>query len=138
MLLHEPEQRPLYQATNFSLQITDPGSVTVRTATLSTFLCPSNTGFGPVVAASLVGSIVSTDVSAGQYVASAGQLEPGKFPEDLESGRLGGDRHASHDTAPAGRPVLPVADACQKSLGDHHQPQYRAKPQSESLRDLRS
>jgi prepilin-type N-terminal cleavage/methylation domain-containing protein/prepilin-type processing-associated H-X9-DG protein len=81
MILNDLEQKPLYQAINFSLQITDPGSLTARTATLSVFLCPSNVGSGPVVASSLTGRVLTTDVSAGQYVASAGQLEPGEFPD---------------------------------------------------------
>ena len=29
----------------------------------------------------MTGTILTTDVSAGQYVASAGQLEPGEFPD---------------------------------------------------------
>ena len=32
MILNELEQKPLYQGINFSLQITDPGSLTARTA----------------------------------------------------------------------------------------------------------
>ena len=81
MILNELEQRPLYQGINFNLQITDPGSQTARTPILAVFLCPSNVGSGPVVASSLTGTILTTDVSAGQYVASAGQLEPGEFPD---------------------------------------------------------
>jgi prepilin-type N-terminal cleavage/methylation domain-containing protein/prepilin-type processing-associated H-X9-DG protein len=81
MLLNQLEQQPLYQGVNFSLQITDPGSRTVRTTTLSVFLCPSNVGSGPVVASSMTDAPLNTDVSAGQYVASAGQLEPGEFPD---------------------------------------------------------
>jgi prepilin-type N-terminal cleavage/methylation domain-containing protein/prepilin-type processing-associated H-X9-DG protein len=81
MILNELEQKPLYQGINFSLQITDPGSLTARSTILSVFLCPSNVGNGPVVASSLTGTVLSTDVAAGQYVASAGQLEPGEFPD---------------------------------------------------------
>ena len=81
MILNQLEQRPLYQGINFNLQITDPGSQTARTPILSVFLCPSNVGSGPVVASSLTGTVLTTDVSAGQYVASAGQLEPGEFPD---------------------------------------------------------
>ena len=80
MILSDLEQKPLYQGINFSLQITDPGSMTARTTSPSAFLCPSNAGSGPVVATSLTGTAISTDLSAGQYVASAGQLEPGQFP----------------------------------------------------------
>jgi prepilin-type processing-associated H-X9-DG protein/prepilin-type N-terminal cleavage/methylation domain-containing protein len=81
MLLNQLEQQPLYQGVNFSLQITDPGSRTARTPILAVFLCPSNVGGGSVVASSSTGAILSTDVSAGQYVGSAGQLEPGEFPD---------------------------------------------------------
>ena len=81
MVLNQLEQQPLYQAVNFNLQITDPGSQTARAAILSVFLCPSNIGSGPIVPSSLTGTRLVTDVSAGQYVASAGQLEPGEFPD---------------------------------------------------------
>jgi prepilin-type N-terminal cleavage/methylation domain-containing protein/prepilin-type processing-associated H-X9-DG protein len=81
MILADLEQKPLYNAVNFSLQITDPGSMTVRTVTLSVFLCPSDVGAGPVVVSDASGKILSGDLSAGQYVASAGQLEPGEFPD---------------------------------------------------------
>jgi prepilin-type N-terminal cleavage/methylation domain-containing protein len=77
MILNDLEQRPLYQSINFNLQITDPGSVTARMTNLSVFLCPSNVGSGPVIASSLTGTSFTTDVSAGQYVASAGQLGAG-------------------------------------------------------------
>jgi prepilin-type N-terminal cleavage/methylation domain-containing protein/prepilin-type processing-associated H-X9-DG protein len=81
MLLNDLEQGPLYQSINFTLQITDPGSLTVRTPNLAAFLCPSNLGSGPVTASSLAGTVIDTDLSAGQYVASAGQLEPGEYPD---------------------------------------------------------
>jgi prepilin-type processing-associated H-X9-DG protein/prepilin-type N-terminal cleavage/methylation domain-containing protein len=81
MILNGLEQRPLYNAANFSLQITDPGSITVRTAILSVYLCPSNVGNGPVTVRNPAGTVLSTDLSAGQYVASAGQLEPDEYPD---------------------------------------------------------
>jgi prepilin-type N-terminal cleavage/methylation domain-containing protein/prepilin-type processing-associated H-X9-DG protein len=81
MLLNALEQGPLYQSINFSLQITDPGSLTARIPNLAVFLCPSNVGSGPVSASSLAGTVINTDLSAGQYVASAGQLEPGEYPD---------------------------------------------------------
>ena len=81
MLLNNLEQVPLYNTINFNLQITDPGSMTARTAILSTFLCPSNVGSGPVVVRNSMGTVLTSDLSAGQYVASAGQLEPGEFPD---------------------------------------------------------
>ena len=42
LILNQIEQRPLYNAVNFSLQITQPASLTVRTAVLATYLCPSS------------------------------------------------------------------------------------------------
>ncbi|MDG3004857.1 DUF1559 domain-containing protein [Paludisphaera mucosa] len=81
MLLNDLEQRNAYNAMNFSLQITDPGSRTARTSVLSVFLCPSNVGEGPLVASTRAGDVAAGDLSAGQYVASAGQLEPDEFPD---------------------------------------------------------
>jgi prepilin-type N-terminal cleavage/methylation domain-containing protein/prepilin-type processing-associated H-X9-DG protein len=81
MLLSSLEQRPLYNAVNFSLQITEPGSMTARTAALSVFLCPSDVGIGTVVVRDGAGKVLLGDLSAGQYVASAGQLEPGEYPD---------------------------------------------------------
>jgi len=80
MLLNDLEQRAIYNASNFSLPITDPGSLTVRTANLSVFLCPSNVESGPISLRNKSGTLLVSDLSAGQYVASAGQLEPVEFP----------------------------------------------------------
>jgi prepilin-type N-terminal cleavage/methylation domain-containing protein/prepilin-type processing-associated H-X9-DG protein len=80
MILSDLEQRPIYNAVNFSMAITDTGSMTVRTANLSVFLCPSNVGSGPITLKNEFGTVLISDLSAGQYVASAGQLEPGEFP----------------------------------------------------------
>jgi prepilin-type processing-associated H-X9-DG protein/prepilin-type N-terminal cleavage/methylation domain-containing protein len=80
MILNELEQRSLYSSINFSLAITDPGSRTVRTTSLSVFLCPSNAfGSGPVVLHDLSGNVVVNDLAPGQYIASAGQLEVEEF-----------------------------------------------------------
>ncbi|HEY2155694.1 MAG TPA: DUF1559 domain-containing protein, partial [Isosphaeraceae bacterium] len=81
MILADLEQKSLYNAVNFGLQITDPGSMTTRSASLSVFLCPSDTGIGPVTIRDGSGKILSSDLAAGQYVASAGQLEPGEYPD---------------------------------------------------------
>jgi prepilin-type N-terminal cleavage/methylation domain-containing protein/prepilin-type processing-associated H-X9-DG protein len=81
MILAELEQKPLYNALNFSLPITDPGSITARTSTLSVFLCPSDVGIGTVAVRDGSGKILLSDLSAGQYVASAGQLEPVEYPD---------------------------------------------------------
>ena len=77
MLLNNLEQQPLYNAVNFSLPITVPASQTVRTVSLSVFLCPSSTGgSGPVVAQGRGGRRARRPTSRpGQYVASAGQFE---------------------------------------------------------------
>jgi prepilin-type N-terminal cleavage/methylation domain-containing protein/prepilin-type processing-associated H-X9-DG protein len=81
MVLNDLEQRPLHNSANFSLPITDTGSRTVRTASLSVFLCPSSTGgTGPVVLHDSSGNTLVSDLSPGQYVASAGQLEVEEFP----------------------------------------------------------
>ena len=80
MLLNALEQAPLYNTVNFNNQITDPSSMTARTAVLSVFLCPSNVGNGPVVVRNSMGSVLTGDLSPGQYTASGGQLEPGEFP----------------------------------------------------------
>jgi prepilin-type N-terminal cleavage/methylation domain-containing protein/prepilin-type processing-associated H-X9-DG protein len=81
MILADLEQKPLYDAVNFNLQITDPGSMTARTAVLSVFLCPSDVGIGAVVVRDASGKVLVGDLSAGQYVASAGQLEPDEYPD---------------------------------------------------------
>jgi prepilin-type processing-associated H-X9-DG protein len=81
MLLQSLEQGALFSSVNFSLVTTDPGSQTVRTASLSVFLCPSNTGAsGPLTIRDGSGNILVSDLSPGQYVAVAGQLEPEEFP----------------------------------------------------------
>lgn len=81
MLLNSLEQTAAYNAVNFSLPITAPASQTIRTARLSTFLCPSSTGGdGPVTLKDAGGTTLVTDLSPGQYVASAGQLEVEEFP----------------------------------------------------------
>jgi prepilin-type N-terminal cleavage/methylation domain-containing protein len=81
MLLNNLEQAAAYNAANFSLPITVPASQTVRTVSLSVFLCPSSTGgSGPVTLRDAAGTTLVTDLSPGQYVASAGQLEVEEFP----------------------------------------------------------
>jgi prepilin-type N-terminal cleavage/methylation domain-containing protein/prepilin-type processing-associated H-X9-DG protein len=81
MLLNNLEQTAAYNAANFSVPITIPASQTVRTISLSVFLCPSSTGGeGPVVLKNAAGVSLVTDLSPGQYVASAGQLEVEEFP----------------------------------------------------------
>jgi prepilin-type processing-associated H-X9-DG protein/prepilin-type N-terminal cleavage/methylation domain-containing protein len=82
MLLNNLEQTAAYNAANFSLPITVPASQTVRSIRLSVFLCPSSTGgIGPVILEDASGMALVTDLSPGQYVASAGQLEVEEFPD---------------------------------------------------------
>src|SRR5205823_4277374 len=70
-----------YNAVNFVLPITAPASQTVRTTMLNTFLCPSSTGSGPVTLTDATKTnVLISDLSPGQYIASAGQLEPGESP----------------------------------------------------------
>jgi prepilin-type N-terminal cleavage/methylation domain-containing protein/prepilin-type processing-associated H-X9-DG protein len=83
MILARIEQQALFNATNFSLQITDPGSQTSRSTTLSVFVCPSSTGKGPVVF-DPTGTPVTppNDMVAAHYIANAGQLEIDDYPEN--------------------------------------------------------
>jgi prepilin-type N-terminal cleavage/methylation domain-containing protein/prepilin-type processing-associated H-X9-DG protein len=80
MSLQALEQPALYNAANFSLAIVDPGSITVRSIRLNAFLCPSSVGEGPVILKDAAGVVLVTDLAAGNYVASAGQLEVEEFP----------------------------------------------------------
>ncbi len=82
MVLPFIEQTALYDATNFSLPITDPGSQTVRTMNLSVYLCPSSVGAGPITLSDSSGKSLVNDLSPGQYVASAGQLQVADWPSD--------------------------------------------------------
>ncbi len=81
MLLNHLEQPALYNAVNFSQQITAPASITARTVSLSMFLCPSSSGReGPLKLSDASGTLLVGDLSPGQYVASAGQWEVEEFP----------------------------------------------------------
>jgi prepilin-type N-terminal cleavage/methylation domain-containing protein/prepilin-type processing-associated H-X9-DG protein len=75
------EQAPLYNAVNFGLRTTDPASLTVRRASLSVFLCPSNVSGGPsLTITDGSGNVLVNDLKPGQYVGVAGQWEPEEFP----------------------------------------------------------
>jgi prepilin-type processing-associated H-X9-DG protein len=80
MLLNQLEQGPIYNSVNFSLLTTAPASQTVRVSSLSVFLCPSNTGSRLLTIQDGSGRVLVSDLSAGQYVAVAGQWEPEEFP----------------------------------------------------------
>ncbi len=103
---------------NFALQVTDPGSMTARTASLSVFLCLSDVGIGPVTIRDGSGKLLSVDLSAEQYVASAGQLEPSEYPDSNNGvfyrNRRNGVRDitdGSSTTLMAGEQSRNVADA---------------------------
>src|SRR3954454_9563131 len=82
MVLPFIEQTPLYEAVNFNLPITDPGSKTVRASTLSIYLCPSSGGGGPLRLSDSCGKGLVNDPSPGQYVASAGQFRVADWSSD--------------------------------------------------------
>jgi prepilin-type N-terminal cleavage/methylation domain-containing protein/prepilin-type processing-associated H-X9-DG protein len=83
MILYQLEQKPLFDSTNFSLAITDPAARTVRTTALNSYLCPSSAGkSGPVILQDGSGNSLISDLSAGNYIASAGQLTPEEFPAE--------------------------------------------------------
>ena len=82
MVLPFIEQTPFYDAVNFNLPITDPGSQTVRASTLSIYLCPSSGGAGPIRLSDSSGKSLVNDLSPGQYVASAGQFQVADWPSD--------------------------------------------------------
>jgi prepilin-type N-terminal cleavage/methylation domain-containing protein/prepilin-type processing-associated H-X9-DG protein len=83
MILNGLEQKAIYDSINFDLAITDPGSRTARTTILNSYICPSSTGrTGPVVLQDASGNPLVSDLSAGNYLASAGQLTPEEFPAE--------------------------------------------------------
>ncbi len=83
MLLGQMEQRALYNAINFNLQITDAGSQTARATILSVYLCPSSISDGPVILRQgEKGPPTPSDIAPGQYIASAGQGEVEDVPGD--------------------------------------------------------
>ena len=81
IILSNLDQVPLYNAVNFTLPTSDPGSRTVRSSSLSVFLCPSNTGGSDsLTIRDGSGNVLVADLAAGQYIAVAGQWEPEEYP----------------------------------------------------------
>ncbi|WP_435007606.1 DUF1559 domain-containing protein [Tundrisphaera lichenicola] len=80
LILNNLEQSAAYNATNFSLPITSPGSSTVRELRLSVFLCPSSPDFGPIRLTDSNNQVLIQDLSPSNYVASAGQFEVIEYP----------------------------------------------------------
>lgn len=118
MILNHLEQGPLYNAVNFSLPITVPASLTVRTTVLSGYLCPSSVGSGPVIISDPSATVLVNDLSPGQYVACAGQFEIADSPADnnglfFRNSRIGlrDVRDGSSTTLMAGERSRNVADA---------------------------
>ena len=74
------EQAALFNAINFSLPITDPGSQTANQTTLSGYLCPSNSPDLGLVNVTGINGANLAYLTASQYVGSAGQFSPGNSP----------------------------------------------------------
>jgi prepilin-type N-terminal cleavage/methylation domain-containing protein/prepilin-type processing-associated H-X9-DG protein len=84
MLLPQIEQRDVYNAINFDLNIEDAANITARTRRLEVFLCPSNVpdlGLWPVTDDS--GTNVICEVATSNYVGVFGRHEVGEY---LDSG----------------------------------------------------
>ena len=79
-ILGSLEQSSLYNDINFSVDISDPSSHTVRRSVLSVFLCPSSIGKGPVVMGGARPGIIK-NLAAGQYVGNEGQLDYDDYRE---------------------------------------------------------
>ena len=62
------------------------------------------------VASSLTGTVVNSDLSAGQYVASAGQLEPGEFPDSNNGVFYRNSRNGQRDITDGSRTTLMVGE----------------------------
>ncbi len=73
MILGQLDLAPLFHATNFNMAIGSSTSQTVRSTTLSVFLCPSSPNDGPVKFFYAPDG-GPNDLAAGQYVASGGRL----------------------------------------------------------------
>ncbi len=86
MILPQLEQTPTYNALNFSLGITHPSAQTARSSVIAAYLCPSSSGTRPLALSVATGTpspvpvFIPNDITASQYVASAGQFEVGDSP----------------------------------------------------------
>ncbi len=77
MILPQMEQRGVFNAINFERQIGDAANQTVRVTIITTYLCPSSVGTGPITLKDASGTVLISDLAASQYVASAGQFTVG-------------------------------------------------------------
>jgi prepilin-type processing-associated H-X9-DG protein len=94
-LLNFAEQRPVYNAINFSIAISSSPSQTARSTYLSLYLCPSSSNSEPVSMRPIGTNISLDDVAASQYVGSAGLLDPEEFPE-TNNGTFFRQSHLGH------------------------------------------
>ena len=117
MILNHLEQASLFNSVNFSLPITDPAAMTVRTIVLNAYLCPSSVGAGPVILSNAGGTVLVSDLSPGQYVASAGQLEVVEFPASNNGVFYRNSRNGLRDIADGSSQTL-MAGERSRNLAD--------------------
>ncbi len=80
-LLPYLEQVPLHDSANFSFNVSDPESRTIRSTVLSCFVCPTSTGKGPVrFGPKHPGA--TRDLAAGQYVGNEGAFDIDNYRTD--------------------------------------------------------
>ena len=77
MMLPSLEQTMLFGSINFDMPIQHPVALSVRAVRLSTVLCPSSVGDGPVILTDAIGTVRLDNLAPGQYLGSAGQLDVG-------------------------------------------------------------
>jgi prepilin-type processing-associated H-X9-DG protein/prepilin-type N-terminal cleavage/methylation domain-containing protein len=76
MLLNGLEHAAISNSLNFNVSIVDPASQTARATKIQVFLCPSSIGSGPAAVRGFSRRPSSvSDLAAGQYIASAGQID---------------------------------------------------------------
>ncbi len=98
MILGFAEQVPQYNSMNFSRLISDPDSRTARSASIGVFLCPSsNTDRSITVMNDLTQFPLVSDLSAANYVASAGTRNAMRSPRDVSGSIL--SRNGNFDGA---------------------------------------
>ncbi len=77
MMLPQLEQSMLAMSINFDLPINHPAAQTSRTVQMSTTICPSSVGEGPVVLRDAGGVVRLDTLAPCQYLGSAGQFDVG-------------------------------------------------------------
>lgn len=98
MILGQMDQQALYNATNFSLQLSGPGSQTVRQTRIGAYLCPSSNDNANVSFRSLyVADPIINDLSPSSYIACAGRRDMSRGP--ATTGRTITTRNSKEDGA---------------------------------------